>query len=151
MKNIADGLSRTMSSLIQLKQVNIEQTKRGVVIDVSAGFLFSTGDAVLQSGAHDVLRQVAAVLSKEDLPIEVEGHTDDIPIKTAQFPSNWELSSARAGTVVRMLVENGVPPERMAAVGLASNRPLVPNDSAENRARNRRVAITILSPNVERD
>jgi len=98
----------------------------------------------------DVLRQVAAVLSKEELPIEVEGHSDDIPIATAQFPSNWELSSARASSVVRMLIDNGVPAKRLAVVGLASNQPLVPNDSPENRARNRRVTITIMSPNVER-
>lgn len=150
MKNIADGLSRTMSPLIEQNQVHIEQARRGVVIDISAGFLFRTGDAVLQAGAQDVLRQVIVVLGKEDLPIEVEGHTDDIPIKTAQFPSNWELSSARASSVVRMMVENGVPPERLAAVGLASNQPVASNDSPENRARNRRVTITILSPNVER-
>ena len=151
MKNIADGLSQTMSPLIEQNQVHIEQTKRGIVIDISASFLFKAGDAVLQAGAQDVLRQVIWVLSREDLPIEVEGHTDDAPIKTAQFPSNWELSSARASSVVRMLVENGVPPERLAAVGLASNQPVVPNDSTENRARNRRVSITVLSPNVERD
>lgn len=151
MKNIADGLSQTMSSLIEQNQVLIEQTRRGVVIDVSASLLFGTGEAILQPGAQDVLRQVSAVLGKEDFQIEVEGHTDDVPISTAQFPSNWELSSARASSVVRKLVENGVPPGRMVAVGLASNQPLVPNDSAENRARNRRVTITIVSPNAERD
>jgi chemotaxis protein MotB len=151
MKNIADGLNRTMSPLIRQNQVHIEQSKRGIVVDISASSLFKTGDAVLQAGAQDILRQVVVVLSKEDLPIEVEGHTDDVPIRTAQFPSNWELSSARASSVVRMLVENGVPPERLAVVGLASNQPAAPNDSEVNRARNRRVSITILSPNVERD
>lgn len=151
MKNIADGLSQTMSSLVEQNQVLIEQTRRGVVIDVSASLLFRTGEAILQPGAQDVLRQVSAVLGKEDFQIEVEGHTDDIPISTPQFPSNWELSSARASSVVRKLVENGVSPERMAVVGLASNQPLAPNDSAENRARNRRVTITIVSPNAERD
>ncbi|HUW26418.1 MAG TPA: flagellar motor protein MotD [Gallionella sp.] len=150
MKNIADRLSRIMSSLIQLKQVRVEQTQRGVVIDVSAGFLFSTGDAVLQPGAHAVLRQVAAVLSKEELSIEVEGHSDDVPIATAQYPSNWELSSARASSVARMLIGNGISAKRLAVVGLASNHPLVPNDSPENRAKNRRVLITIISPNMER-
>ncbi len=102
-------------------------------------------------GMLGVLRQVAAVLSREEeLPVEVEGHSDDIPIATAQFPSNWELSSARASSVARMLIDNGVSARRLAVVGLASNQPLVPNDSPENRARNRRVMITILSPNVER-
>jgi len=150
MKNLAGGLSEVMASLIKQRTVGINQTKRGVVIDISASTLFGTGEATLQPGMLDVLRQVAAVLSKEELPIEVEGHSDDIPIATAQFPSNWELSSARASSVVRMLIDNGVPANRLAVVGLASNQPLVPNDSPENRARNRRVIITIMSPNVER-
>ena len=150
MKNLTGGLSQVMAPLIKQRTVNINQTKRGVVIDISASTLFRTGEATLQPGMSDVLRQVAAVLSKEELPIEVEGHSDDIPIATAQFPSNWELSSARASSVVRMLIDNGVPAKRLAVVGLASNQPLVPNDSPENRARNRRVTITIMSPNVER-
>ena len=149
MKNLTGGLSQVMAPLIKQRTVNINQTKRGVVIDISASTLFRTGEATLQPGMSDVLRQVAAVLSKEELPIEVEGHSDDIPIATAQFPSNWELSSARASSVVRMLIDNGVPAKRLAVVGLASNQPLVPNDSPENRARNRRVTITIMSPNVE--
>lgn len=150
MKNLASGLSEVMASLINQRTVSVNQTKRGVVIDISASTLFRTGEATLQPGLLDVLRQVAAVLSKEELPIEVEGHSDDIPIATAQFPSNWELSSARASSVVRMLIDNGVPAKRLAVVGLASNQPLVPNNSPENRARNRRVTVTIMSPNVER-
>lgn len=119
-------------------------------MDISASTLFGTGEAVLQPSSLDVLRQVAVVLSKEDMSIEVEGHTDDTPIATAQFPSNWELSSARASSVVRMLADNGIPAKRLAVVGLASNQPLVPNNSVENRARNRRVTITIASPNLDR-
>jgi len=150
MKNLTSGLNQVMASLINQRMVSINQTRRGVVIDISASTLFKTGDAVLQPGTLDVLRQVAAVLSNEDMSIEVEGHTDDTPITTTQFPSNWELSSARASSVARMLIDNGVPAERLAVVGLASNQPLMPNDSAENRARNRRVTIMIVSPNVER-
>lgn len=150
MKNLASGLDQVMASLIKQRMVSINQTRRGVVVDISASTLFRTGEATLQPGMLDVLRQVAVMLSKEELPIEVEGHSDDIPIATAQFPSNWELSSARASSVARMLIDNGVPEKRMAVVGLASNQPLVPNDSPENRARNRRVIITIMSPNVER-
>lgn len=151
MKNLGVGLSKVMSELIDQKQVSVSQTKRGVEIDISASTLFRTGEAALQPGTLEVLRQVAAVLSKEELPIEVEGHTDDIPIATAQYPSNWELSSARASSVVRLLVENGVPAKRLAAVGLAANQPLAPNDSPDGRARNRRVTITILSPDAERE
>lgn len=151
MKNLANGLSKVMSPLINQRQVSVNPTRRGVVLDISASSLFKTGEAVLQPGSLEVLREVSAVLNKEELPIEVEGHTDDIPIMTEKFPSNWELSSARASSVVRMLIANGVPEKRLSVVGLASNQPLAPNDSPENRARNRRVSITILSPNAERE
>ena len=150
MRNLAGGLNQVMSPLINQRMVSINQTRRGVVLDISASSLFKTGEAVLQPGSLDVLRQVAAVLINEELPIEVEGHTDDVPITTTQFPSNWELSSARASSVVRLLIDNGVPARRLAAVGLASNQPLAPNDSPQSRARNRRVTITIVSPDVER-
>ena len=150
MKKLESGISQVMLSMINQGLVGISQSKRGVVIDISASSLFKTGDATLQPEVLDVLRQVAAVLSREDQPIEVEGHTDDVPIKTVQFPSNWELSSARASSVTRMLIDNGVQTKRLAVVGLAENQPLAPNDSSENRARNRRVTITILYPNAER-
>jgi len=150
MNNLAGGLKRVLLPLIKQHQVDITTTKRGVVIDIRASSLFKTGEADIQPGALEVLHKVAAELNNEKLPIEVEGYTDDIPIKTAQFPSNWELSSARASSVVRMMIDNGVPSERLAAVGLASNHPLVPNDSPENRDRNRRVSITIMAPDMER-
>ncbi|HUW00005.1 MAG TPA: flagellar motor protein MotD [Gallionella sp.] len=150
MNNLAGGLKRVLLPLIKQHQVDITTTKRGVVIDIRASSLFKTGEADIQPGALGVLRKVAAELNNEKLPIEVEGYTDDIPIKTAQFPSNWELSSARASSVVRMMIDNGVSSERLAAVGLASNHPLVPNDSPENRDRNRRVSITIMAPEMER-
>lgn len=151
MKKLANGLSQVMAPMIKQRMVNISQARRGVVVDISASTLFGTGEAALQDSSLDVLRQVAVVLSKEDMLIEVEGHTDDTPIATAQFPSNWDLSSARASSVVRMLVDNGVPAKRLAVIGLASNQPLVPNNSVENRARNRRVTITIASPNLDRE
>lgn len=150
MHKLTSGLMQVMSPLIDQHLVTINPTKRGVEIDISASLLFKTGEAALQPGALGVLRQVSAVLSNEELPVEVEGHTDDIPIMTAQFPSNWELSSARASSVVRMMISNGVPEKRLAVVGLASNQPLAPNDSSENRAKNRRVNITIVAPNMER-
>ncbi|MGA7594641.1 MAG: flagellar motor protein MotD [Gallionella sp.] len=150
MSNLAGGLKKVLAPLINQQLVDINSTKRGVVIDIRASSLFKTGEAEIQPGALEILRQVSAVLRNEQLPIEVEGHTDDIPIKTAQYPSNWELSSARASSVVRMMIENGVSGERMAAVGLASNHPLVPNDSPENRDKNRRVSITIVAPNLVR-
>lgn len=151
MKALANNVAQVMLPMIDRGLVSVSQGKRGVVVDISASLLFKTGDASLQPEVLDVLRQVAVVLGKEDQPVEVEGHTDDVPIKTAQFPSNWELSSARASSVARMLIDNGVQAKRLAVVGLADNQPLLPNDSSANRARNRRVTITLLSPNVERE
>ena len=148
-KAIADGLSQVMATMIAQGLVSVNQTKRGVVIDISASSLFRPGEAVLQPAAAEVLHRVAIVLSREDQAIEVEGHTDDVPISTPLFPSNWELSSARASSVVRMLIDHGVPAQRLSAVGMASNQPVVANDSPENRAKNRRVSITILSPDTE--
>lgn len=150
MKKIAGNLGQVMAPMVSQGQVNIVQTRRGVVLDISASALFRAGEAALQPASVEVLKQMAAVLSKEDYAIEVEGHTDDVPIATAQFPSNWELSSARASSVVRLLIDNGVTAKRLTAVGLASNQPLVPNDTPENRARNRRVTVTIVSPDMER-
>ena len=150
MKALTDEVSQVLLPMINKGLVSVSQNKRGVVIDINANSLFKTGDASLQPEVLGVLRQVAVVLSKEDQPIEIEGHTDDVPINTAQFPSNWELSSARACSVTRMLIDNGVQAKRLVVVGLADIQPLVPNNSPENRARNRRVTITILSPNMER-
>ncbi|MBW8078154.1 MAG: flagellar motor protein MotD [Gallionella sp.] len=149
MKAVADGLSQVMATMIGQGLVSVNQTKRGIVIDISASSLFKPGEAVLQPAAAEVLNRVAIVLSREDQPIEVEGHTDDVPISTPLFPSNWELSSARASSVVRMLIDHGVPPQRLSAVGMASNQPVVANDSPEHRAKNRRVSITILTPDTE--
>ncbi len=150
MKNLVSGLSLVMAPLINQHVVNISQNKRGVVVDISANTLFRTGEASLQPSALLVLHQVATVLSTEELSIEVEGHSDDVPIATVQYPSNWELSSARASSVARLLIDSGVVEKRLAVVGLAATQPVMPNDSPEHRARNRRVIILIVSPNAER-
>lgn len=150
MKAVDKSLRQVMGPLIAQGLVGVHQTKRGVVVEISASTLFKEGDEKLQPGALETLQQVAMVLSLENQSIEVEGHTDDVPIKTAHFPSNWELSSARASSVVRMLITYGVSEKRLAAVGMAANQPVVENDTPENRAKNRRVSITILSPEFDR-
>jgi chemotaxis protein MotB len=151
MKAVNDSLRQIMAPLIDQGLVGVHQTRRGVVIDISASTLFREGEEKLQSGAQDTLQQLALVLNREDKSVEVEGHTDDIPIKTAHFPSNWELSSGRASSVVRMLISYGVPEKHLSAVGMASNQPMVANDTPEHRAKNRRVSITILSPEFDRE
>jgi len=150
MQEVDDNLRKVMATMIAQSQVSVYQNRRGVVVDISASTLFREGESSVQPAALETLRQVAQVLSQENQAIEVEGHTDDVPIKTAQFPSNWELSAGRASSVVRMLINYGVPELRLSAVGMAANHPVAANDTAEHRAQNRRVSITILSPEFDR-
>ena len=105
---------------------------------------------MLDDKAVKILAEVAQVLVKSDQAIEVEGNTDSTPINTPQFPSNWELSSARASSVVHLFIQHGVAAIRLTAVGSADNLPIAPNDTPEGRARNRRVTVTILAPGFER-
>ena len=151
LQKLVTDLSRVLGPVIKQDNVKINLTKRGIVVDISASTLFDTGDATLQTRSLNVLRAVADVLSREDMPVEIEGHTDDLPISTVKFPSNWELSAVRASSVARLLMENGVPEKRLSVIGLAANHPLFPNTGPENRAKNRRVTITIASPNLDRN
>ncbi|RFC37494.1 MAG: chemotaxis protein MotB [Candidatus Nitrotoga sp. SPKER] len=150
MQDIAKKINQVMSVLVKNGEVSVMQTNRGVAVEINASALFNQGDAVLQGGAINTLAEVAKVLEQVDLAIEVEGHTDNIPINTQQFPSNWELSSARASSVVRLFIGHGLRPQYLKAIGSAANYPVTSNDTVEGRARNRRITVTILSPSVER-
>ncbi len=120
--------------------VEVELTERGILVRVRDRVLFDTGSAALESGAEPVLRRIAELARELDTTVAVEGHTDDRPIRTRRFPSNWELSTARAASVVRWFIEEaGLPPGKLRAAGFADTRPVAPNDSDENRSRNRRV------------
>jgi chemotaxis protein MotB len=109
--------------------------------------LFASGSAELDGKGRDVLVKVATQLKKLEDTIQVRGHTDDRPIGGAlaqRYPTNWELAAARAARVVRLLEERGVSSKRLAAVSLGPNDPVAPNDSAANRARNRRIEILLI-------
>jgi chemotaxis protein MotB len=149
MQALVKNLNQVMAPLLKNEQVNVTQTPRGVVVDINASALFEPGEAALQRGAARTLGAVAKVLESGTEAIEVEGHTDDIPIFTPVFPSNWELSSARASSVVRLFIDQGVVAERLRAVGLASYQPIGTNETPEGRSRNRRVSVIILAPTVE--
>jgi chemotaxis protein MotB len=151
MKNLANTLNDAMSKFVKNGQMNVSQTGRGVEIEINASALFNQGEADIQPEAKKTLADAAKVLVDNEYAIEVEGHTDNLPISTAKFPSNWELSSARASSVVRLFIDQGVVAKRLKAVGSADNQPVVPNDSPEGRARNRRVTITVLTPEAEAD
>lgn len=150
MQAIANNLKQILAPLVKSGQVSITQTERGLVLEINASVLFDSGEAVLQGDSVKTLTKVAEVLGQGDHAIEVQGHTDDVAINSTQFPSNWELSSARASSVVRLFIEHGVAAQRLTAVGSASNHPVASNDTPEGRARNRRVAVTILAPAAER-
>jgi len=128
-----------------LPGVEVSSSARGLVISLPEAGSFPAGRAELSTKARDVMLDLSAELRALPNQIRVEGHTDDVPIHTAQFASNWELSTARATTVIQYLVEaGGIDPARLAAAGYAEYRPRLANDTAEARARNRRVDIVVL-------
>jgi chemotaxis protein MotB len=123
-----------------------EITERGLVVHILESALFDQGSSVLKPKAMEVLDLIADQLQGRPNHVRVEGHTDDTPIRSEVYPSNWELSSARATTVVRYYSEShSIAPDRISALGYGEFRPVVPNNSIENRARNRRVDIVILT------
>jgi chemotaxis protein MotB len=142
---LARRLNASMLPLIKSGKVRVTQNARGVTVEINASVLFDEGAAELAPDARPTLQTVAQLLREDRHAIEVEGHTDDTPISNGLFPSNWELSSARASSVVRLFAAGGIPERRLAAVGRAANVPLAPNADPVGRARNRRVAVTILA------
>lgn len=123
----------------------ILEQERGLVISLKDTLLFPKGSAVLTPQAREIIYEVGKSLKEVPNFIRIEGHTDNLPIHTAQFPSNWELSVLRATNVTQMLIRgNDIPPERISATGYSEYRPLVPNNSELNRSMNRRVDIVIL-------
>lgn len=127
-----------------LSDIHIEKSRRGVVMTLADRMLFESGDAVLTASASKVLDKVIGVLKAVPVEIEIVGHTDDRPIQTEKYPSNWELSTARAINVLRYLVlKGGMKAERISAVGQSQYHPRVPNNSSLNRGINRRVEIII--------
>lgn len=148
MKEIATGVQGAMQTLIQEGQVKITQSKRGIAVEMNASILFEPARADLQGESVSVLTAVAQILASTDNLIQVEGHTDNVPINfSSSYPSNWELSAARAGSVVRLFQSLGVAPQRMVAIGYADNRPVDTNDSVDGRSHNRRVTVQILADN----
>lgn len=145
MTRLAKDLSSTLAPLVKEGKVRVTQNSRGVSVEINASVLFNPGDARLTGESREALTAVATLLKDDPHAVQVEGHTDSTPIRNALFPSNWELSAVRAGTVVRLFIESGIAPSRMTAVGHADNQPVAANEDPDVRARNRRVAITILS------
>lgn len=145
-----DRLSQIRADLEEqlkgIKGVSLSMEERGLVITFLDEVLFDSGKAKIKADASVPLDKVASVITSEasDLDIGIEGHTDNVPIKYSGWKSNWELSTARATSVLHYLIEKGVSPARLAAIGYGEFRPVVSNDTAEGRNKNRRVEIVIL-------
>ena len=146
MQSTYDVLVSDLESEVSSGQIEIERLREGLRLNVSDDVLFASGSAKLDRIGREVLVKVAGQLASLNDFIEVRGHTDDRAIRgtlAKRFPTNWELAAARAARVVRLLEEQGVPGDRLAAVSLGPNDPVAPNDTAENRAINRRIEIRL--------
>ena len=145
MKKLARELSETLAPLVKEGKVRVTQTSLGISVEINASVLFDPGEAKLARESDRALRALGALLKTDTHAVQVEGHTDDTRIATSVFPSNWELSSVRASSVVRLFIETGVDASRLTALGRASNMPVASNSTPEGKARNRRVAVIILA------
>lgn len=134
---IASNKSLTESARIHI-------TERGIVVSLAEAGFFAPGEASVRQDANGLIDEIAAALRETDSLVRIEGHTDSFPISNTRYPSNWELSAARASTVLARLVERGIPSSRLAVAGYGGERPIATNETPEGRALNRRVDIVIL-------
>jgi chemotaxis protein MotB len=141
---VAEEVTSAMGALVASGEVHVRRLQNSVVVDISADILFPSGVAQLSSAAAVPLQHLADALRPFTNAIRVEGHTDDRPISTPEFRSNWELSAARAASVVHLFMDRGIEPDRLAVVGFGQYRPIAANDSSAGRNTNRRVAVVIV-------
>jgi chemotaxis protein MotB len=149
MEKIADEVKHNMKKLIDEGLVDVNKTNKGVEIAINSEILFASGQAHLGDSAQEVLQRIAGLLKPQNNHINVEGYTDNVPINTPAFPSNWELSAARAASVVHLFTNYGIEPQRLAAIGFGEFRPVASNTDDEGRRKNRRVAIMVLNEPFE--
>jgi len=141
---LARHVEEAMHDLISANLLAVRRHGTFVEVEIRTDILFSSGEATLAPAAGDILRQITAALRPFPNAIRVEGHTDNRPINTRAYPSNWELSSARAASVVHLFTQSGIDPGRLAVIGLGEYRPAQSNDTPEGRNANRRVLLVIL-------
>ncbi|OGS46099.1 MAG: hypothetical protein A2539_05185 [Elusimicrobia bacterium RIFOXYD2_FULL_34_15] len=154
-KNTYDSLVKSMESEIQKGEILITQLQDKLTVNLVDKILFSSGEAVVKKDGQKVLERVGEILKKiEDKQILIEGHTDNVPIGKdleSKFPTNWELSSARATNVARYLIDKvGIDPSRISVAGYADQRPIDSNTTPEGKARNRRIEIVLIPLDVNR-
>ncbi|MGR8940438.1 MAG: OmpA family protein, partial [Gammaproteobacteria bacterium] len=150
LQQTSDQLVKILDGLIAENLVTVKKDKYWVELQMNSEFLFLSGEAELAKKSLPVLKKIAHMLKSLPNPISVEGHTDNLQIVTSKFPSNWELSSARATTVVRELIKNGIDPPRLSAIGDGEFHPIADNRIEEGRFKNRRVVLLIISQSYSR-
>jgi chemotaxis protein MotB len=141
---LSEQLSSTLSDLIDSDDVSIKKGDDWLELEMKSNVLFGSGDARLETQAVPIIGKIAAILQTSANPIHVEGFTDNNPINTPRFPSNWELSAARAASVVHLLERYGLNPSRMSAIGYGEFKPIADNATEEGRKKNRRVVLVLL-------
>jgi chemotaxis protein MotB len=129
---------------VLVQKTKMRVTKDGLVVSLSEAGFFGSGEADINDAGDTVIATLAESLKKYNGQVRIEGHTDSTPIATAKFPSNWELSTARASTVLARLIDLGISPERLSAAGYAGFQPIADNLTPEGRAQNRRVDVVIV-------
>ena len=150
MNRIEGDLTTALSPLIKSGKINVVQSSKGIRIDIIDSYLFSTGSAAVTSpAALQTLTEIAPILANGGQAIAIEGHTDNQPINTKAFNSNWELSAIRATTVLNILNQKGIGENRLSATGFGSSRPISENDTEAGKAKNRRVSIFLLRDPAE--
>lgn len=147
---VAGRIEAALSPYIQDDLVAVKRHELWVEVEMKSGMFFSSGKADLSKESLPMLYRMAEIFREIDNTIHVEGHTDNVPINTSEFPSNWVLSSARAAVVVNQLMSNGIDPRRMAAIGYGEYHPIADNRTEEGRYQNRRVVIVLMSDGAAR-
>jgi len=142
---VSDQLENALSSFIKDDLVSVTRNDYWIELQMNSELLFLSGEAALSRKAQPVLKEIAQVINTLPNAVNVEGHTDNIPINNIKFPSNWDLSSARATSVVQELVRTGVDPTRLSALGYGEFHPLGDNSTGEGRFKNRRVTLVLMS------
>lgn len=143
LQDITQAMQAAFGELIQSGDLEVRGNELWVEIELSSGLLFPSGDALPLDAAFGLVDRIAEILAPYDNPVHVEGFTDNVPMRSGNYPTNWELSAARAASVVRMLGNGGVNPDRLAAVGYGEFRPVADNTTAAGRKANRRVVLLV--------
>lgn len=148
--DLTEQFQSALSDLIEQENVIIKKGDDWLEVEMKSNVLFQSGDARLERSAVPIIGKVAEILNTSANPVQVEGFTDNQPIQTSRFPSNWELSAARAASVVHLLDRYGIDPDRMSAIGYGQYKPIADNSTELGRQKNRRVVLVVLGRDKSR-